>query len=1076
MKRSPWLAPTLLSIIATCAFGANPAIVPLPDAGDSTAWKAYQWNRAKGSVRVSDEYPGGIEVPSGLSGKSLMLEVQFSAGKEAFEFFQILPTTPADVPVDAKEIRFWLKGTDTSHYLELFFLDAEGKAVKTGPKPGRLSFRGWKQLRATLPEDWARPLKFRGLGLHNYGTSEEDELVLYATGFELRLTAEAAAEPPAQAAEEPGLEVESEDLDGMVLGADSVSVTFQPKGVMTNGAFELRYTLTDWSGRTVASDAIALGQRHPTPLTVQLPLDRYGPYFLQAHIDNGQDQPYASATRRFLRPVEVPRLSAEQRAASSIGVNTHHQAHWKSLAAMGIHWARDYCWGWLGFGEKAPWSTNQLNFGPVWGSADRAGVTVLPCMQGAFRTEDGKLFIADEAKISDAYERLSNAFPDVPYWELDNEMDLRFHGGHIGFEEYHQSHLGYIRAAAEGLRRAGHGAQVAPNGDAGIYPERTKRMLTSSVKDDFAMINFHFYTGSVAPELSTQDYNTGARETLGAETFLDMLRGICSLAHDHGKEAWLTEIGWGEKYNYSVGMRNQALYLARVYLLARWCGVDKTFWFFDRDAGGTGRFSTCGLLDGENRARPAAGALATVSKLTALAEYAGMIDLGADRWCMLFRRSDQGWIAATWSVEQEHAVPAPLMGAEAMDLFGNLHQPEKITPEVAYFLLDRLPTGWDTQRRADWLSPLILNASPGESATAQLHLPGAATVSWRGLPQGASAGSPEIKGETVTCVIDCGVNAAMGKHPVEVTATGAGWRKTWRVMLNVVQPVLVASAPYRPGAPAKLTLRPGGAAPLDLTLLAPQGAGKIVPAQLRAIPEGTEATFTATKGSIGPQRIEIRTQGGLTGEHWIRPAFVDVPRVEGLVLDGQLADWPAASRLQEAYFAGAPEQFRPEARLGWSPNGLWIAVRYEVADLRSGRARDFWDWPVMELFVDTSSTPANGWPKTSHQFWFLPVREGNSWRAAPGEWKRGEAIEKTIPDDSRCRTGISIEKGFVTIEALVPVEALGAAPVAGATWRAGLAAQDALPTQSQRRAAWPMRKRDGLLQGALEWADVRFVE
>ena len=829
---------------------------------------------------------------------------------------------------------------------------------------------------------------------------------------------------------------------------------------------------------------------------LHLKLPRYGPYKLHAELHGkGGDKPLREAAVSLVRVVALPALSPEQRAGSYIGVNTHFNAPWKAFEKMGIHWARDYCWGWLGFGESAPMGTNGVDFRPIFADSQAAHITVLPCVQGVFRTEDKKRFLGDTAKIRDAFERLARAFPKVPYWEMDNEIDLQFHGTTSGYEEWMASYVPAIQAAAEGLKKAGTGAKVALNGDAGIYPDRMARLLAGPAKDDFACTNSHFYTGTVPPELSKQDYNTGAENIPRPSTFLDELRRVSRVSHEHGRQAWLTEVGWDVTYGPAVGERLQALYLARMFLLSRFCGIDKTFWFYDRDIPkGTGIFASSGLLDLSLSARPSAAAMAVVSKLTALAPYGGSIDLGPDRWCLLFDAGGGKWLAAAWSVQADQPLPAELKAAKAVDLFGNEFAPAKLTPEVAYFSLDALPAGWDAQRRAELLTGTLVEAYPGGTVAVDLRLPAGAKVSWEGLPIGVKVGesneSPPRESRGANSTAPAGAAGAdflratltfppdlpMGRHALTAVAAGDGWKRAWPLTISMVGPLEAVSEPYWPGKPAKLTIQPHGSKAEEVTLDLPAEAGAIDPAKLAVPAAGASAVFTAGDKTAGPVRLTAHLASGASQVLFLRQGFLAVPKAGEIKLDGKLDDWPAGAMLPEGTFDAFPAGIGAKFYLAWSPQGLYLAACMPDKDRRPSVVKDFWEWTNVELFIDGSGAEQAGWPKSSHQFWFMPAMKGGDWFTAAGEWKRSDAIPQTLYDDARCKTGIDVTAETVTMEVFIPAEALGAAPKDGAVWRAALAGQITRRHESNALLAWPRTKRDGVLDGSKAWGELRFVD
>jgi lysophospholipase L1-like esterase len=202
---------------------------------------------------------------------------------------------------------------------------------------------------------------------------------------------------------------------------------------------------------------------------------------------------------------------------------------------------------------------------------------------------------------------------------------------------------------------------------------------------------------------------------------------------------------------------------------------------------------------------------------------------------------------------------------------------------------------------------------------------------------------------------------------------------------------------------------------------------------------------------------------------------LDVPRVKGIRLDGRLDDWPAATRIHRVAFVASAPEHESAVHVGWSPEGLYLAVRAAASGLTGGAGKNFWQWSNIELFADASGKAHRGWPASSHQFWLMPVREGGKWRAQAGEWKRGDAVGATLYDDRRCKTAIRVEAGAYTMEMLIPTAALGSAPAAGKSWRAALAAQTTRPNRPMATLAWPRAKRDGILDGSRYWGELRFV-
>jgi hypothetical protein len=143
------------------------------DPGKAGSWEPFRWNKAKGTVAVADELPGGVKPAPGRSGRSLRLDIRFAAG-ETFEFFQLHPAEAMEMkdPNTIVAARCWMKGSGTPHGIEFYFRDADGKEQKAAARPGRLDFDGWKLVAARVPRKWPQPVSFRGLGFHNHGVKD----------------------------------------------------------------------------------------------------------------------------------------------------------------------------------------------------------------------------------------------------------------------------------------------------------------------------------------------------------------------------------------------------------------------------------------------------------------------------------------------------------------------------------------------------------------------------------------------------------------------------------------------------------------------------------------------------------------------------------------------------------------------------------------------------------------------------------------------------------------------------------------------------------------------------------------
>jgi hypothetical protein len=884
--------------------------------------------------------------------------------------------------------------------------------------------------------------------------------------------------PQAEAAEPvevPSVTLISDARNGMV-SADKTTIylkLFSWVGEPEN--YEVRVRATDWNGASIYQRDTKFSFKGNWSTPIELALNRFGSYNISVALHRaGQAQPVRVERTRLVRVTPVPVLSMDLRRDSWIGVNTHHNPPWQSLAAAGIHWARDYSWGWLGTGEKAPMAGNGVNFAPTMRDATAAGVSILPVMARTFYNAERSGYTGDTKLIADSYERLAKAFPQIEYWELDNEPEYGFTTGKLDIENYRP----YIKAAAEGLKRAGN-AKVVLAGTAGMQIEDTRQLVKTEgvslpVRDAFDVVNYHYYTGGLPVETARSNTNETGGSTVGA--LLDSQRTINRIAHEAGKEAWLTEIGWDVSNGSAVGERLQAVYLPRVYLLSRWAGTDKVFWYFDRDvAGSLEKYSTMGLFDTQWLARPSTAALAALSQQTALTKLAGSIDLGEDRWCIAMRKPNGGFVLAAWTVERNHPLPRELASARAFDMFGNPLTNKVLSPEVAYFHLAALPAAWSAHVQAELVSSSITPVAKGGTTTVQIQAPEGA-ASWVTLPTGLTSGPWSRQGKLLSSQLRAAPGIEVGSVKVVAGLKGKNWQRQWPVMVEVKPATVVNVGPYVPGQALTAEVKSVTPTTKAVQINLPADIGSIE-AATGEISADRAHRFSITPGANarGPIPLTVQLSDGARQTEWLRPRILDVARAGRIQLDGSLQDWPDKHRYDWKYFSTSSPDFKPEAALAWSPEGLNLAVRLSIDPAAPTNAMNFWDWTNFELFVDSGDGSGKGWGPQSHQFYFVPQKTGNDWRLIAGEYKRSSAIEKTTFDDKRLQTAMRIDGGQIVMEAFIPRAALGSAPEVGKTWRAAIAMHGLSRMGLRTHATWPAPKDAGLLQGSENWGTLRFA-
>ncbi len=1034
-----------LCVMALIPLVAGPSVADqttlLDDLGLSGRWQADQWNKAPGAAEVVPAGP-----PQAADSGALRVTVDWPRDDE-FRFFSVAPSPSRGlIPYRLQRVALWVRGEGDQHPIEVHFTDAAGKDVKVGwpaPPAGE-----WRHLEQPIPPEWSQPLSLSSLTWHNWGLkAAAGGRAVYLVAALEGVIDEAARLVPGQ--DQPEVMLAPDSPWGVAddSGKCAVSVWLVSWTKLTR-ALTVTDDLLDGDGQRVAggNTVVQFDGRRSIALTRNLP--RCACYRLRVAVTNqAGGKPVTQAETGLVRLAPLVPLAAEERRRSSIGVNTHFGAPWGAFQRMGIHWARDYSWGWLGRGETAPVG-NGRDFASVLTDAAQHQALVLPVTQASFRNASQTGFLEDSAAIATGFERLARAFPRVPYWEIDNEFEyaLRDKGFDLG------NYANALRAASEGLGRVG-AAKLVMNGTAGIRQDQAEVLLQGEARDSFAVVNSHFYTGTTPPELSVTDASVGGEERQVRLSFLDQLRSISRLAHAAGKESWLTEIGWDVTNGPAVGEKLQAGYLPRAYLLSRWAGADKVFWFYDRDVpNSTTIFSTCGLLRLDGTLRPSASAMAALSAHTAQAEIAGSLDFGEDTWAIVLRQPDQHWTIAAWSVKADHPLPACLAQAAAFDLFGNPCRPERLTPAVAYFELEQLPKPLDLERQASWESPTRLIGCPGGTVEAHVRTPKAA-LSWRGLSAGVSADEWRAVGDEQVGVLRLAATVPSGEYLLRVTAQGEGWQRSWNVT-PVVQPALIVSGAktYEPNQPEIVAVRTAGPEGGVVARLV-SGSGTLAPDRFTLTRGKTQrVAVVASAEAKGPLAIAFAMDNGLREQVTLNPMVQSVAQ-SGTALP--LVSAPAVA---------------VTLRLSWSEAGLSFTAELPEKALSPGKAESFWDYTNVELFVDPADG-SGGWTSSCRQFWFTPTKAGDQWGVAAGRWERLSG--KGLVVDERCRAALTTKPGSVTITGQIPAEALGRAPRAGEAWRIAASVHGAA-LDGGFESGWPRLKSEGLLDGPGVWGIIKF--
>ncbi len=250
-----------------------------------------------------------------------------------------------------------------------------------------------------------------------------------------------------------------------------------------------------------------------------------------------------------------------------------------------------------------------------------------------------------------------------------------------------QQFLEFFRPAAEAVKRADPAAKVTCSGYSGIQVKTVDELRTHTYADgkhplDFVdVLNVHFYSGRIAPEISTDDFNAHHTGDMTAEQEFQRLVAWRD-AHKPAMPIWLTETGYDSAGPFGTDERTQAARLPRVVMLALANGMDKVFVY--RESGSTASMhAASGVLRDDGSYKPSFLTYATlIRELDGV--RGGAVKLPqADKNVRLYlwKRGDAAILTA-WTIEGEGKLDLNLGRATVTDAFGR-RQTADLTGGVA---------------------------------------------------------------------------------------------------------------------------------------------------------------------------------------------------------------------------------------------------------------------------------------------------------------------------------------------------------------------------------------------------------
>jgi len=990
---------------------------------DRIPWELSPWNKAGGGFASDDDVPPGVSAAG-----TIRISVDYSGN--GFEHFNVHPVKGL-VPGSCRKVSLWAKGGGEGFSWALSFRDAEGRDTVDGKKLSAnidQVIGEWTKTEFSIPEAWIQPITIGGITAHNWSKQKEEaDLSLLISDFVVETDVSAISNA------NDLLSVQVETGSERNIFTDDVSVSYRLAldswaGGETAG--KLTYWVKTTSGGTVVREEREIQFKDAAAETIEFTPKRYGVYSMRIALalDTGDEFKEES---RFLYIPAPHKYTPEEKMASPYGINIHGGipgVAYKELARLGYAWIRDYAYK-LEWITRAKGEDGKYGGWPWYPKMDKliqeAGLMLLPCFMGWIGdgVANGDLAPTKQFKI-DILQYMM-AFPQYVAWEADNEYDL--HKRKDEEERNWSSYRAYHRTFGETVAFLDDDALAVEQGCAGVHPERTRRNIESGSFDNIDVINAHFYCGTTAPELSLRNANTGGDRE---DTLLvyDNLRELAEAADSDGKDrqVWITEFGWDTLAGHVVTEHEQAAYLQRGYLLGLQAGIDKMFWYWNRDTKKKPShfFDGCGIFDPKDEPKPVSAAMAALVHFLKLPEKVGTFDMGPNTFGHVLK--DRGrLVACVFKLDKEKPGPTLMIKERRLfDMYGNIITEPAVELGVAPVWIRGirrrdpicLATAYDLASRH------FDKVAAGDTYTIKLratHNRGGGPMPITSLfrvesPDGCevdpsmreifvASGSTEI----IPITVAIGPSEPAGRKTITVTVQEGKNTKRLTTDLQVVPAagLKVRSLAGEPGL-AKLSakIRNNSSITRDFVIAAEApsgwsiGPGEVTVTNLAALAEGAiefDVNWNTAWGSNEQANLIVKTpEGRVIVKKGIIPPVLPIPLVDRIAFDGKLGDWPDAARIPDWTIGDSEHGCSVDIYTGYSPEGLLFAFRIAGASARVTDPKWFWEQDCVEIFIDSQNdkTSRKAYRKTDHQFWFCPMVEEN--RVYAGRWKRNDEIEE----------------------------------------------------------------------------------
>ena len=666
--------------------------LPAPDAvlGSDAALKAPTWTEIAG-VKTPD-----ASATDGRDWTGNSTEYNKGAFTEAFQTVDLGKTR------SIQEIRLRSSDANWSHKVDVL-ASADGKEFAPVAELQNVDLhKKWGEQKLSVKTPFsARWLKFR----HHSGGAGVDKIALPSNLAVFDGASDESADLPLV-----GEMVESGTLGGEIAPRDFAALSFGGQKPLSSGSY------------LIAAKIVA-GTR------TQLVWDHF-----------------------HVLPAPLAGISPRSR----FGINSSGPTHSPSLERLGIGWARFENMKWQMIspepnvykfdGSVAPWV---VKHDEIVADYRAQGISVLPFLfqtapyatsapaeipknrWESYPPKDNALmadFVFQTAARYGAKKHPENALKtsdkksglnQINHFEIWNEPNLTAPswGPWVGTTA---QYLEMYRSAAEAVKKADPSAKVTNGGYAGIEvetvdPLRSYRYADGKKPLDFVdILNVHYYSGRVAPELATTDTNVNrsGKEEAG-RTYEETLQRLVNWRDQNkpGIPIWLTETGYDTSGSHGTDEATQAARLPRVIMLALANGIEKVFVY--RETGSTpSQHAASGLFRNDGTMKPAWMTYATlIRELDGIENGKKLPHPNPNVRVYAWKRGAETVVSA-WAVDGTATLDLNLGQSTATDAFGASSQ----KTVAANFPLSAYPTYFKKISNLAPISALLTQADRAETA------------------------------------------------------------------------------------------------------------------------------------------------------------------------------------------------------------------------------------------------------------------------------------------------------------------------------------------------------------------------